>query len=146
MAQVAHLALLPLGPGAGWEWSWWAPQGTLGGNPVLLGPHWLASRPETLRLQAGPRGGPSVSCCFLLLLPLLLCVQWCCVGLPDLMLPGTDRRILCWVFFDIALLPNHMVLCFLGGCGLFCVGSLVSESWVWESCLWAIPRSQSGAS
>lgn len=58
MAQVAHLALLPLGPSAGWEWSWWAPQGTLGGNPLLLGPHWLASRPETLCLQAGPRGAP----------------------------------------------------------------------------------------
>lgn len=80
MAQVAHLALLPLGPSAGWEWSCRAPQRTLGGNPVLLGPHWLASRPETLRLQAGSRGGLSVSCCFLLLLPLLLCVQGHHVG------------------------------------------------------------------
>lgn len=66
MAQVAHLALLPLRPSAGWEWSCCVPQRTLAGNPVLLGLHWLASRPETLRLQAGSRGGPL---CVLLLPP-----------------------------------------------------------------------------
>ena len=147
MAQVAHLALLPLGPNAGWEWSCCVPQRTLAGNPMLLGPHWLASRPETLRLQAGSRGGPplcpvassSSSHCF--------CVsRGTMSALPDLTLPAADRRVLCWVFFDIALLPNHTVFHFHGHCGLLYVANLVPESRVWEPCLWAIPRSQSGAS
>lgn len=67
-------------------------------------------------------------------------------ALPDLTLPAAGRRVLCWVFFDIALLPNHTVRHILGHCGLLCVASLVPESQVWEPCLWAIPRSQSGAS
>lgn len=73
MAQVAHPGIAaPEGPsGLGVELV--GAPGILDGNPVLLGPHWLWPQGlETLVYRLGPEG-PSVSYCFLLLLPASVC-------------------------------------------------------------------------